>query len=379
MSQTGASPHCHHSSFIYHFPLTITLVICKIMTDFSSFRPFSCFSTEVTNSIPDVLVCFLSEHFWYLTAVQIIFSTQVEAVFFPVFLLDFWILSYPEAWWCSPPPPCLYWASRWTSGRLWRTHLPGMRAAVSGMKCTPCRWRDLEQNIPLWLIIIKKKTLPETRNSACFQLPTTQRKTRTTSCTVSPRVRPLCANSRLLNGEKLVDLETLLADLESCCVHGERRRRRLDSTGLCASCSARSEAGCSLGRFTPAHPPLIIPVCPPIAASAYTSHSHCPTATLLPVSQLNTLTAFPFSCQRSRILRQCGCTGPMWDFYDCLYSGDDRRKWQTYGSENVILCCHCAIQRKSRPKDPPPPTTNPECQQQRFSRRCFSKMELFDN
>lgn len=48
--------------------------------------------------------------------------------------------SYPEVWWCSPPPcPC---SSRWTWARRWRTRWPGRRAAASGMTCTPCRCRE---------------------------------------------------------------------------------------------------------------------------------------------------------------------------------------------------------------------------------------------
>lgn len=47
---------------------------------------------------------------------------------------------------------------------------------------------------------------------------------------------------------------------------------------------------CCLGSFSPIHPPLIIPACPPITASASTSHSHTvPQAALIPSSQLQNL------------------------------------------------------------------------------------------
>lgn len=72
---------------------------------------------------------------------------------------------------------------------------------------------------------------------------------------------------------------------------------RTESTGWCASCVARYEAGWSLWSF---NPPLIIPVCPPISASASTSLSHCPTAapdTEQPIiKELERCRAF--SCQR---------------------------------------------------------------------------------
>lgn len=100
----------------------------------------------------------------------------------------------------------------------------------------------------------------------------------------------LFAHNLLAQTEKYLALwkHLSLLSCQSCWMHVEGNRTT-DSTDLCASCGVRSEAGCSLGSFSPIHPPLIIPVCPPITASASTSHSHCPTAALIPSSQLQNL------------------------------------------------------------------------------------------
>lgn len=160
-------------------------------------------------------------------------------------------LIYREVWSCSPPVPCPCWASRWTSGRLWRTHSPGTRAAVSGMTCTPCRVTRIgpkrrRRNIPLL--------------NKFFRSP------RFGSAYVPARgsVSPLSPSRRTGSS------------LPSCRAHvAGKQEDRLP--GACARPAVPDLRPVAL-RASSFSPPLIIPARPPIRASACTSLSHRPAA-----------------------------------------------------------------------------------------------------
>lgn len=177
--------------------------------------------------------------------------------------------SHRGVWWCSPPAPSPCWTSRWTSERLWRTHWPGMRAVVWGKTCTPCRFADkyslVRQMcacvfflIPLWLTF-------------SFSTPNAHSFSVVSLWTLVYRNKPasLC--------------KLFSRSLARCMMEKGRGLTTADSHKLCASHSGRSERNFD----SLLHPPLLIPRCPPIRASASTSHSHCPTAALIPGSQLN--------------------------------------------------------------------------------------------
>ena len=104
---------------------------------------------------------------------------------------------------------------------------------------------------------------------------------------------------------------------------------------------------CCLGSFSPIHPPLIIPACPPITGSASTSHSHTvPQAALIPSSPLQNLELseeggfflMPETPERERermwLQRTMGDF--FWGWWQCEHML----------GKNVILCSNCTKLKK---------------------------------
>lgn len=135
----------------------------------------------------------------------------------------------------------------------------------------------------------KKKNPPEKLNSACFSAPSGGEKGKKKKAhgeirTVRPgfrSLRALCSDGRM--NSRLLRLH--LPTCSSCRMHVGGPT----STDFVLRVSDLRPA-CCLGSFSPIHPPLIIPACPPITGSASTSHSHTvPQAALIPSSQLQNL------------------------------------------------------------------------------------------
>lgn len=204
--------------------------------------------------------------------------------------------SYPEAWWCSPPPPCPCWTSRWTSGRLWRTHSPGMRAAVSGMPCTPCR---AENKIPFRLKQNKTKTNQnKTTQTAEIlqQLPSPAAVRNEIKIKSEEAARTLSQFEDFVWSWflflKFIFCFLILQDSGSCWTHGGGLVR------------VRPESSCFCGTLRSGSPSLIIPFS--TLQSGPLPPRDVPTEALKTSSHLNNLRIFSFffiSCKDQKTQR----------------------------------------------------------------------------
>lgn len=163
-----------------------------------------------------------------------------------------------------------------------------MRAAASGRTCTPWRCKGSGTKIfPFKWEKRKKKNPPEKLNSACFQLPVEKKRERKGARTNTHALSwtSLFTRALLARTDEFSPLWLHLPTCSSCRTHVGGPT----STDFVLRVSDLRPA-CCLGSFSPIHPPLIIPACPPITASASTSHSHTvPQAALIPSSQLQNL------------------------------------------------------------------------------------------